>query len=204
MGALTRHNTVARSSQFELDPIKGSRFIATIVPVSTEAEAMDVVQAVRAQWSDARHHCWAFRLVTDERSRSSDDGEPGGSAGRPILAQIVGHDTHDVAVVVTRWFGGVKLGIGGLIRAYGGCAGKGLDATQIIEVRQMATVQIRHTYDDTSAVEVLVAQLGLSRGEAVYDEGVSLSLTLPVEDLGSFTDELANRTGGRATVSRSA
>jgi hypothetical protein len=68
----------------------------------------------------------------------------------------------------------------------------------------MATVQIRHTYDDTSAVEVLVAQLGLSRGEAVYDEGVSLSLTLPVEDLGSFTDELANRTGGRATVSRSA
>ena len=102
--------------------------------MQTEEAAFKALKEVQLEFSDARHHCWAFLLHEGERSRSSDDGEPGGSAGRPILAQLVGHELSDLMVVVTRYFGGTKLGVGGLIRAYGGCAGKGLDQAARVEV----------------------------------------------------------------------
>ena len=124
------YQTVRASSVYQGDPVKGSKFIAVVYPLQSEMELTDRLENVRGQYPDANHHCWAFRVRENERSRSSDDGEPGGSAGRPILAQIVGHDVYDVLVVVIRYFGGTKLGVGGLIRAYGGAAGRALDRAE--------------------------------------------------------------------------
>lgn len=195
------YTTVAQASRFHLDPIKGSRFIADVIPVQTEAEAMEALERVRAELSDAGHHCWAFHLHTQQRARSSDDGEPGGSAGRPILAQIQGHGIEDVLVVVTRWFGGVKLGVGGLIRAYGGCAGKALDAAETQVAYRWMPACITHGYDDTASVESLVASDRVQRGEATYSEHVALQVSVRADHWAALEEQLIERTGGRARLS---
>ena len=98
--------------------VQRSRFLAVAFPTLSEAAFEESLAASRHEWFDATHHCWAWRLFDPERSRSSDAGEPSGSAGRPILQAIQSADLHDIGVVVVRWFGGVKLGTGGLARAY--------------------------------------------------------------------------------------
>jgi len=196
-----RYLSVADRSRYTLDPIKGSRFIATVAPAASEAEALATVRAVEAELSDARHHCWAYRLRENRRCRSSDAGEPGGSAGRPILAQIEGHDVFDVAVVVTRYFGGVKLGIGGLIRAYGGCAGKALDAADLVTVIATTALQISHAYSDTAAVDAVIGQAALVRRNARYDAQVHLVLDVPSEALEEVQRALIDGTAGRIQLS---
>ena len=118
---------VVASLRHEGDPIKGSRFIVDVSPAGDEDEARQVLTQVRADFPDASHHCWAWRIADPAIDRVNDDGEPSGSAGRPILAQLTGRDPVDTAVIVTRYFGGTKLGVGGLVRAYGGAAGAALD-----------------------------------------------------------------------------
>ena len=150
---------------------------------------------------DARHHCFAWRLGTDDAIRSSDDGEPGGSAGRPILAQIAGHDLHHVVVVVTRYFGGTKLGVGGLMRAYGGAAGKALDRATIQEVEEMTSVFVEHSYDDTNAVHNTLSNLGLAVLNTEYGEGARLEVEVAVDKADELRRELTDRTGGRVRFS---
>ncbi|MBT3222948.1 MAG: YigZ family protein, partial [Proteobacteria bacterium] len=128
--------TITATIRFRPEPIKGSRFIATATPVASSDEAQRVIADITSEMPDATHHCWGWSLHDPERSRSSDDGEPGGSAGRPILAQIQGHKLTNIVVVVTRYFGGTKLGVGGLIRAYGGAAGMVLDRACVVEVEE--------------------------------------------------------------------
>ncbi|MCA9739293.1 MAG: YigZ family protein, partial [Gemmatimonadetes bacterium] len=121
--------TVARAVRVEIPRIKGSRFIADLVPVSDAAQADAAVDAARAAFPDARHHCFAWRVgARGDTFRFGDDGEPAGSAGRPILQHLEGLDVTDAVLVVTRYFGGTKLGVGGLIRAYGGAAAAALEA----------------------------------------------------------------------------
>ena len=196
--------SVADRSQFHLDPIKGSRFIATVAPAATEGDALAVVEDVRAEFSDARHHCWAYRLREQSRSRSSDDGEPGGSAGRPTLAQIDGHGLEDVVVVVTRYFGGVKLGVGGLIRAYGGCAGKALDTANIVTVIAMTDLTVTHAYPDTAPVDAIIGQEGLTRKDADYGADVTVVLAVALEDLDRIRRAFTDATSGRAQLASSA
>ena len=124
--------------------VKHSRFIAHAAPVATPADAMDVLKDVEVR--DATHNCWAWRIGGDYRS--SDDGEPAGTAGRPILAAIDGQGFDRVMVVVTRWFGGVKLGAGGLVRAYGGAAAS---ACAWPYVPIIETAGCRHVVSTTSA-----------------------------------------------------
>lgn len=197
---MSRHRTVAGRSRFAPDPVKGSRFVATVAHVATEAEAMAVVDEVRAEWPDATHHCWAWRLRDGERARSSDAGEPGGSAGRPILAQIEGHGLHDVVVVVSRWFGGTKLGVGGLVRAYGGTAGMALDRAEILEVADTVPVRVEHGYGDTGAVDAVVASERLERVDTEWGEGVAFTLHVPVDGLDRVVGALRDATAGRARV----
>ena len=192
--------TVADPSVYHLDPIKGSRFIASIFPVQTEEAAMTALNEVRGEFSDARHHCWAFLLHEGDRSRSSDDGEPGGSAGRPILAQLVGHELADLMVVVTRYFGGTKLGVGGLIRAYGGCAGKGLDQAKRVEVVQTEDLVLSYDYDLTSAVDAVLGSESLERHNAEYGAAVSVTLRIPLEDVARIRQVLNDRTRGRIQI----
>lgn len=199
---MSRHRTVVGRSRFEPERVKGSRFVATVAHVASEDEAMAQIEAVRAEWPDATHHCWAWRLRAGDRSRSSDAGEPGGSAGRPILAQIEGHGLYDVVVVVSRWFGGTKLGVGGLVRAYGGTAGMALDRAPVVEVADTVAVRVEHDYADTGAVDAVVATERLGRADPEWGEGVAFTVRVPVEDLERVTGALRDATAGRVRVRR--
>jgi uncharacterized YigZ family protein len=109
--------------------IERSEFLAIAFPVHSEADFFSELAAIAKQHFDATHHCWAFRLFSEDRSRSSDAGEPAGTAGKPILSAIEGANLHDIGVVVVRWYGGVKLGTGGLSRAYRDTAARTLEIT---------------------------------------------------------------------------
>ncbi len=193
--------TVAESFVFADEPVKGSRFVALVGPVSSPEDFDALLDDARGRWADASHHCWAFH-VRGGTHRSSDDGEPGGSAGRPILAQIDGHDVIDVGVVVARWFGGTKLGVGGLIRAYGGCAGRALDRAPIVEVVPTVRVMVEHSYDDTGAIQAVLGSAGLAPTDTTYDASVTVTLDVPEPDADELVARLVDRTSGRAAVTR--
>ncbi len=194
-----RFQTLAAPVEHRLDPIKGSRFVGFATRTAAPDLAAAALRDVRQRWSDARHHCWAWRLA-DGRFRSSDDGEPGGSAGRPILAQIEGHGLHDVIVVVTRWFGGTKLGVGGLIRAYGGCAGRTLDRGALVEVVSTVSIAVRIAYADIGAVQAVLGARGLTPGDTDWGEAVCMQVPVPYDQVEAVTTALADATRGRAVV----
>ena len=120
--------TLRRRHRYEAELIKGSRFVATLAPASSEDEAKVLLDQLRDEWPDASHHCWAWRLASPAIDRAGDDGEPSGSAGRPILASLTGREVVDVAIIVTRWFGGTKLG-GDRFRRVQDCVRLWLDET---------------------------------------------------------------------------
>lgn len=198
---MATYTTIAAPFEYEAEPIKGSRFIAICRPASTDADALGLVDDLRKRWPGATHHCWAFAL-RDGRTRSSDDGEPGGSAGRPILAQIEGHGITDVSVVVVRWYGGTKLGVGGLMRAYGGTAGKALDRCEVLEVVPVVPLVIEHDYDDTGPVQVVIGARNLTVQDTQWGARVRLVLAVAEPDLDAVADEIRDRTSGRADITR--
>jgi uncharacterized YigZ family protein len=191
--------SVAQPSDYESAPIKGSRFIATVAPIHTADDVQDVLARVRERFPRASHHCWAF-VLSDGTTRSSDDGEPSGSAGRPILARIEGRQATDILVVVTRWFGGTKLGVGGLVRAYGGCAGEALDAADPIEVEVRVDRVIRYDYADTGSVEAVVNELSAETIAADYGSDVRRTLRLDPRLADTLAERLSEATGGRARL----
>ena len=187
-----KFQTLAAEIRYEIDPIKGSRFLATAAPVSDAVMAHAFVERITSEFSKASHNCWAYRLGScGTEYRSSDDGEPSGSAGRPIQSQIEGHGLSDVAIVVTRWFGGIKRGVGGLMRAYGGAAGQTLDRADIRTVRITRLIRLRFPYPCAGSVEALLASFGLSTVGSEYGARVELQ---------GFSDELRDRTAGRAQL----
>ncbi|MEZ5976586.1 MAG: YigZ family protein, partial [Planctomycetota bacterium] len=166
---LDRYLTLGAPFEFEPDPVKGSRFLVDMAPAGDPDAAMAFVKIVQARYPDATHHCFAWRIGPEgKETRANDDGEPGGSAGRPILAQIEGHEVCDVVVVVTRYFGGTKLGVGGLMRAYGGAAGQALDRAPI-EAREITEPwAIAFPYSCSGAVEGVLHAHRLALIDAEY------------------------------------
>ena len=191
--------TVSVPSEFESPPVKGSRFLATVAPATTDAEARAVIEALQDRFPRANHHCWAF-VLADGTSRCSDDGEPSGSAGRPILARIEGRGAQNIVVVVTRWFGGTKLGVGGLVRAYGGCAGQGLDAAEPVDLVVRVSVELTYSYADTGAVDSVLNELGIEESHAEYGVRVHRSVELPPETVDVLRHRLTEATAGRAAI----
>ena len=183
------------------DPVKGSRFIASVAPAGSPDEALAYVEKVRAEGPSATHHCWAYRVGRPcEAFRFSDDGEPGGSAGRPILQQIEGHGLDDTVVVVTRYYGGTKLGVGGLIRAYGGCAAKALDLVpRRVEVVTRSIVA-EFPYDFTGPVQGMLTALGVVPTSTEYGASVRMTFVIPERDADDFERELRDRTAGRVEL----
>ncbi|MCB1553978.1 MAG: YigZ family protein [Xanthomonadales bacterium] len=179
--------------------VKKSRFLAQALPCVSPDEAQAQITAHADP--DATHNCWAWRI--GEGYRSSDDGEPAGTAGRPILAAIDGSGLDQVAVVVTRWYGGIKLGAGGLVRAYGGAAAECLRTAPRLELPDLATVTLRAEYDHTGAIYSLLSQFGaidpISEHEA---QGVVVHCQLPVNVLDDFSVTLRDATRGRAILQR--
>lgn len=198
---LETYRVPAAEARHEIDKIKGSRFIATVAPVADEAEAEARLAALRAEFHDARHTCSAWRLDPGGRRwRAQDDGEPSGSAGRPILAQLEGHDLTGVVLAVTRYFGGTKLGVGGLVRAYGAAAAAVLEQVPVRVVRITVAYHVQHPYSCAGAVEAMLAAHGLAPRDAAYGAEVSFVLDLPPARAGSLADELVERTSGLARV----
>lgn len=191
--------TAAAPLTHEVERIKGSRFVVHVAPAADEGTALAVVGSRRDADPDASHHCWAF-LLAGGRVRSSDDGEPSGSAGAPIARHLAGSGLVDVVVVVTRWFGGTQLGVGGLVRAYGGAAAEGLARVAVVERPVVARVQLTHPYELTGPVEGVLARFGVVPADAGYGADVHLCVDVPVEDVEGFAAALAEATAGRVVA----
>ncbi len=193
-------HTVARRLRHQIDPVKGSRFIATLAPVSSEAEAKALVGDVAAEMSDASHHCTAWRIARPVIDRCSDDGEPSGSAGRPILAQLVGRDLIDVAVVVTRYFGGVRLGVGGLVRAYGSATAAALDEIEPVAYTPMGSLDVALDYSDVDRVLRALAAADATVEGTDYGALVTFKVAAPAARLDVIVAAVADATAGRAVI----
>lgn len=189
--------TVAERSRHIAEPAKGSRFMATISPVSSETEAKGFLADVAAEFPDASHHCWAWRLATPAIERAGDDGEPSGSAGRPILAQLTGRDVMDVAVVVSRWFGGTKLGVGGLARAYGGAAAEALALHATVRWQRTVEFSVVHEHAVSEAVERVLAALGAVTSDVEWATDVTRHVVVAESKADELWDQLADATRGR-------
>lgn len=173
----TTLHTLAAPFQHSED-IRKSRFLAHAAPVETAQQALVYVQ--RASDASATHNCWAYRIGQDYRF--NDDGEPGGTAGRPILQAIDGQGFDRVAVVVTRWYGGIKLGAGGLIRAYGGTAAECLRLAERIPIVAMVKLSMRCDFAELALMKARLKELGAEIEQERFEaDGVSLRLRLPAD-----------------------
>lgn len=196
---IEEYRTPAAPENVELEKIRGSRFLANLAPVTDAEAALAIVDALRRRHHDARHHCWAYRLgPAGDDWRFQDDGEPAGTAGRPILAQLEGHALTDAVLVVTRWFGGTKLGAGNLARAYAAAAATVCERAQVRTVRITRRVRVRHGYDDSRAVQGLLVALSLTPADRAFGADVRLDLDVPVRDVERVLREVVERTAGRA------
>jgi len=195
--------TLAEAFRYEPERTKGSRFIADMAPVSSKEQALAFVEEIRQAFPDASHHCFAWSIgMKGEESRANDDGEPGGSSGRPILAQIEGHGVTGVVCVVTRYFGGTKLGVGGLMRAYGGACGQGLDRAPLVERPVTERWLLRFPYECSGAVEGVLHGLGVTLEEAEYGAAVEGAVVASRAQGAELVRELTERTGGRVEVTK--
>lgn len=186
--------TLAAACAFQED-IKKSRFAAHAAPVASVAEAMAFFAAHSVP--EATHNCWAYRIGNEYRY--NDDGEPGGTAGRPILQAIDGQGLDRVAVLVVRWFGGIKLGAGGLVRAYGGCAANCLRAGQYLDIVPTLRVSCRCGFAEQPLLRARLAPAGAQILEEQIDaSGVTLLLEMPVEAEPGLARVAANITRGQS------
>ncbi len=173
----------------------GSRFIALAYPVETQEEVKSILAAVRKEYHDARHHCSAYRLGLDGSVwRASDDGEPSGSAGRPILGQIDSAGLSDVLVIVVRYFGGIKLGVPGLIRAYKESTQDALSQAQVVEKVAGSWYRTGFGYDSMPAVMKLVKDLDLPVRSRDFGEDCTLELRVRLSQRQEFLERISTIT----------
>ncbi|MCX4868610.1 YigZ family protein [Streptomyces sp. NBC_00257] len=193
-----QYRTVARAGVHETE-INRSRFICALAPAATEQEAQDFVAGVRKEHPTATHNCFAYVIGADASvQKASDDGEPGGTAGVPMLQMLTRREMRYVVAVVTRYYGGVKLGAGGLIRAYGGVVGEALDALGTITRRRyrLATITVGH--QRAGKLENDLRATGRTVREVRYAEAVVIEIGLPDADVEAFRGWLADATAGEA------
>lgn len=177
---------------------KRSRFLGHVWHVENEAEARARIEETKKKHYDARHNCWCYRL-RDGTERYSDDGEPQGTAGQPMLNVFQREGVVDVCCVVTRYFGGVLLGAGGLVRAYTQSAKEALDAAGISVVRQWSQVELRFPYHLLERIKLEAEEAGGLLGEADYAADVGLTVFLPEGSEAGFTDRVVELTAGAVT-----
>ncbi len=182
--------------------VKGSRFLGIVSPASTVTQAEQILRDLQKKYYDATHVCFAWRVGHDEErfERAADAGEPSGTAGAPILAAIARTGLTDTFVAVVRWYGGTKLGTGGLARAYGECAGLALeDAPGEARIRR-TTIEVTVPYPQTGLVLRLAERFGAIPAESVYSEDVMIPLAVPLSRLTGLHEALMEATAGGAVI----
>lgn len=177
---------------------KKSRFIATVRPVNDESEATAFIEEMKKKYWDARHNCSAFVIGEhNELTRCSDDGEPSGTAGRPMLEVILGAEVHNVAVVVTRYFGGVLLGTGGLVRAYQAAVKEGLANAKIATQKKGKTYGLTMDYNEWGRVQSYLAGNSYNIENTDYSDKVYARIILPSSECDAAVKQLVELTNGK-------
>lgn len=183
---------------------KKSRFIANIRPVDSEEEAVAFINEMKKKYWDARHNCSAFVIGEKmELTRCSDDGEPSGTAGRPMLEVLLGKQITNICVVVTRYFGGVLLGTGGLVRAYQSAVKEGLINSVIVEMQEGYELTVTVGYDLIGKFQYVISQEDVILKNTEYAENVVFSILVPNESTDSFIKKLTEAAGGQLTIEKS-
>ena len=180
--------------------IKSSKFIATVSSVNSLDNAIDFLSKIRAEFFDATHNCFAYRIGWDGSTfRASDDGEPSGSAGKPILFSIQKFDVSDVIVVVTRYFGGTKLGVGGLVRAYSDAAELALEKCEKQIINRTKSVKINCRYEEISIIKRLIEQWAVSF-EETYSDAVEIIANIHISKVEQFAATVKSATNAKVKV----
>ena len=194
------YRTIASEATATLK-IEGSRFLAEAVPVESRDAAEAHIEAVREREHQATHHCTAYRLGTEgEDFRYNDDGEPSGTAGQPILRQIDARDLTNTLVVVTRYYGGTKLGTGGLMRAYGDAADAALDRASVVEKVVRVPVRVRFAYDDTTPARQVLRRFDAPVEDSTYTDVTELTVGVRASEVDAFVDAFTNALSARGEV----
>ncbi|WP_099609353.1 YigZ family protein [Vibrio coralliilyticus] len=192
----------AQLALFE-EEIKKSVFITQLAHTPSIEAAKAFVEQVKAQHSDARHNCWGFVAGRPEDSMKwgfSDDGEPSGTAGKPILAQLSGSGVGEITAVVTRYSGGIKLGTGGLVKAYGGGVQQALKSLQTIEKKITTKLLLELDYGFIAIVQALLPQFSAQEVETDYSEQVKMVVEIELRYVSDFTQTIINKSGAKVLV----
>lgn len=197
---LSQYKTVYAGNAAEIIE-KKSRFIATVEHVKTEEEALAFIESVRKKYWNATHNCFAYVLGEHfQVQRCSDDGEPSGTAGKPMLDVLLGEEIHDVVVVVTRYFGGTLLGTGGLVRAYSGSTKEGLLASKVITKMHGQKLSVQTDYTGLGKIQYILGQRGIRILNSVYTDKVELEVLLPEAEIETVISEIREGTNGQAIM----
>ncbi|WP_260261656.1 YigZ family protein [Vibrio intestinalis] len=192
----------ADSVTFE-EEIKKSIFITHLAHTPSIEQAKQFIEHIKQKHADARHNCWGFVAGRSEDSMQwgfSDDGEPSGTAGKPILAQLSGSGVGELTAVVTRYSGGIKLGTGGLVKAYGGGVQQALKLLQTIEKKITTKVKLQLDYGFMPVAQSLYSQFGVEEIEAIYSDDVELILEVELRQLEAFRQTIVNKSGAKAIL----
>ena len=196
----TGYKTVYKGGTGEIEE-KKSRFIASVEPVASEEEAVAFFNKKKKEYWDARHNCTAFTIgEKHENTRCNDDGEPSGTAGRPMLDVLLREDIHNVAVVVTRYFGGTLLGTGGLVRAYQKSVQEGLKNSVIIERHKGCHLTITTDYTGLGKIQYILASANITTLDTEYTEGVCIHTMVPSDRLAMLQNDITQGTSGQAKM----
>ncbi len=182
---------------------KKSRFIATLFSVDSEEEALRYIEMLKKKYWDARHNCYAYVIGdNNELARFSDDGEPQGTAGKPILEVLMGEEVHNALIVVTRYFGGTLLGTGGLVRAYTKASKDGLNNSIILDKTDGYAMEIRTDYNGIGKLQYLFGQKEIDMLDSEYGQEVFIRVAVPVNREEEIIKAVTEVTAGRAQIAR--
>ncbi|UMZ75334.1 YigZ family protein [Natranaerofaba carboxydovora] len=197
---MSKYNTIKKYAREETI-IKKSKFIASVTRASTEEDAWKFVNKIKEEFSDATHNVFAFRIGRKgEITKQSDDGEPGGTAGKPVLEVIKNEDLKDTVVVVTRYFGGIYLGAGGLVRAYSSAAHLGIKTAGIVKKQLFKKLSIKIDYSSWGKLQNELKNIFGIVEDAIYEDMITLTVLIPPDQLDYLKDLVNNLTGGTGNI----
>ena len=197
-----KYFTVEHITAHELEPIKKSRFIAHLLPLTDISELHSLLQKLTKEYTHANHHCWAYHIFDNQQIRFNDDGEPSGSAGKPILNHLQGNKLINTAIVVTRIFGGTKLGVGGLVRAYGQAASEVIKHSQLVAFTPTKKLSLTYQYKDTALIEQVLHTLKLTPIDSIFGNDITLRFDIALTHWDATYQALLEMTQHRVIIHR--